>query len=53
MFRPFYRIASDFECSGTGLGLAITEKIIKNHGWNINAKNVTGGLEFRIILPVY
>lgn len=51
IFRPFYRIASDFECSGTGLGLAITEKVIKNHGGKINAKNVTGGLEFRIIMP--
>ncbi len=37
---------------GTGLGLAIVSEIIKDHGGTIDFKNVPGGLECIIRLPI-
>ncbi|MDR4498584.1 MAG: ATP-binding protein [Candidatus Scalindua sp.] len=37
---------------GTGVGLAITQNIVQAHGGNIRFKNLSGGVEFVIELPI-
>jgi len=51
VFERFYRGASE-EREGTGLGLAIAQAIAQAHGGHIEARNVDGGAEFRVVLPV-
>jgi len=48
IFNPFFTTKE----KGTGLGLAITDKIVKNHGGEIEVVNREGvGATFRIRLP--
>lgn len=52
LFTPFFRGASGKKVPGFGLGLAICANIIKTHGGNIYAKNISsGGLCVAITLP--
>lgn len=51
VFERFYR-AGDVEREGSGLGLAIAQAIAQSHGGHIEARNVEGGAEFRVVLPV-
>ncbi len=46
--RPFFTTKPH----GTGLGLSIVAEIVKDHGGTIDFKNVAGGLECIIRLPV-
>ncbi len=48
IFRPFYRVSPNDAVPGTGLGLAIIKKIVENHNGSIEARNISGGLEFKI-----
>jgi PAS domain S-box-containing protein len=49
LFRPFYTTKSD----GTGLGLAVVQKIIVQHGGQVEARNRSeGGAAFTITLPL-
>ncbi|MCX6181929.1 MAG: ATP-binding protein [Bacteroidetes bacterium] len=48
IFDPFYTSKSE---KGFGLGLAIVKEITKLHRGRIDVKNLTGGVEFSIILP--
>jgi len=49
LFRPFYTTKSD----GTGLGLAVVQKIIVQHGGQVEARNRgEGGAAFTITLPL-
>lgn len=50
VFERFYR-AGDVEREGAGLGLAIAQAIAQSHGGHIEARNVEGGAEFRVVLP--
>ena len=36
---------------GTGLGLAITQRIVRAHGWTIDAERVGGITRFVISIP--
>lgn len=51
VFQRFYR-GDNAERDGSGLGLAIAQAIAESHGGHIEAHNVDGGAEFRVILPV-
>jgi two-component system sensor histidine kinase CpxA len=54
IFRPFYRVADarDRQSGGTGLGLAITERAIRLHHGEVNARNAPdGGLLVSLTLP--
>lgn len=51
VFERFYR-GADAEHEGAGLGLAIAQAIAQSHGGHIEARNVEGGAEFRVVLPV-
>jgi signal transduction histidine kinase len=50
VFERFYR-GGDVEREGAGLGLAIAQAIAQAHGGHIEARNVEGGAEFRVVLP--
>ena len=51
VFERFYR-GEGVGREGTGLGLAIAQAIAESHGGHIEASNVEGGAEFRVVLPV-
>jgi signal transduction histidine kinase len=51
VFERFYR-GGDVDREGAGLGLAIAQAIAQAHGGHIEARNVEGGAEFRVVLPV-
>jgi signal transduction histidine kinase len=49
LFRPFYTTKAD----GTGLGLAVVQKIIVQHGGQVEARNsAQGGAAFMVTLPL-
>ena len=49
LFRPFFTTKSN----GTGLGLAVVQKIIVQHGGQVEVRNCTkGGAEFIVTLPL-
>jgi len=51
IFQPFFTTKA--KGKGTGLGLAVSKRIIEEHGGSIEVANtVSGGVTFRIILPV-
>ena len=50
VFDRFYR-GEGVDREGTGLGLAIAQAIAQAHGGHVEARNVAGGAEFRIVLP--
>ncbi len=51
LFEPFHR-AMQGHSSGSGLGLAITERIVKQHGGDMEARHTQGMLSFRMTLPL-
>jgi PAS domain S-box-containing protein len=49
LFRPFFTT----KVNGTGLGLAVVQKILLQHGGQVEAQNrIDGGAEFIVTLPV-
>lgn len=48
LFLPFFTTKPE----GTGLGLAVVQKIAMHHGGSVEARNVPGGAEFLLWLPL-
>lgn len=56
IFAPFYQVSDrgSRDSKGVGLGLSITERIVKLHGGQIHASNVSPrGLKMEIDLPLF
>ena len=54
LFDPFHRVdnSRDRRTGGVGLGLAITERVVRAHGGEVEARNhPDGGLEVTIRIP--
>jgi two-component system OmpR family sensor kinase len=53
IFRPFQRGSDGGKLPGHGLGLAIADRVVRNHGGTISARNRdAGGLCVEIVLPL-
>lgn len=53
IFRPFQRGSQNGNLPGHGLGLAIADRVVRNHGGVITARNRDGGgLCVEIVLPL-
>jgi two-component system sensor histidine kinase CpxA len=55
IWRPFYRVDDHRArgAGGTGIGLAITQRAVRIHGGEVEARNADGGgLEVALRLPV-
>jgi len=48
LFKPYFSTKTQ----GTGMGLALTEKLIGQHGGQVDFESGTQGTTFRIILPL-
>ena len=48
VFEPYFTTKSE----GTGMGLALSEKIVAEHGGNIEFRTSTEGTVFEIVLPL-
>jgi two-component system, NtrC family, sensor histidine kinase HydH len=48
LFKPYFSTKTQ----GTGMGLALTEKLIGQHGGQVDFESVAEGTVFRIILPL-
>ncbi len=47
LFEPFFSTTSD----GSGLGLAVVRRVAERAGGTVEARNVGGGLEVRLVFP--
>lgn len=54
VFAPFFRLehSRNAETGGVGLGLSIARAIARHHGGDVVLRNIAGGLEARITLPL-
>lgn len=50
LFDPFFTTRDPGD--GTGLGLSICYTLVKDHAGEIQAKNLSNGVEFRVSIPV-
>lgn len=52
LFQPFFRASNSFNFKGSGIGLSLSEKILKQHGGNINIKSqLNKGTVIDVFLP--
>src|SRR5690606_7844693 len=49
IFQPFFTTKAEDE--GTGLGLAICQRIVREHGGEMDVESGSDGTTFRIFLP--
>ena len=47
LFEPHFSTTSE----GSGLGLAVVQRVATNAGGTVEARNVDGGLEVRLLFP--
>ena len=48
LFEPHFSTTSE----GSGLGLAVVQRVATNAGGTVEARNVDGGLEVRLLFPL-